>query len=335
MSFQPVRWGVLGVAKIANERVIPPLAGSPMVSVRAIASRQLPKAESAAKRHAIERAYGSYEQLIGDPDIEAVYIPLPNHMHVEWTLKAATAGKHVLCEKPIALSGAEVETLAEAAAKHGVCIMEGFMVFSHPLWKAARELVRSGRIGTVHGFHMSFASPNYDPANIRNRAEVAGGSLTDKGCYAVALARFLFDREPERVIAAMDIDLDFKVDRLTTALMEFDGAQASFNCASQLAAYQHLVIMGERGRLEADIPVNLPDDGLTRLRMVTGSMLAEQVAETMTFEPCNQYRLMFEAFSQAVRSGSALPVSLPFSAGNARAVEALFRSSASGRWERP
>ncbi len=335
MSFDPVRWGVLGVAKIANEKVIPPLKSSPLVTVAAIASRDRARAEAAARAHGIPRAYDSYEAVLADDAVEAVYIPLPNHLHVEWAVKAAEAGKHVLCEKPLALTADGVATLAKAAAENGVHIMEGFMVLSHPLWQKAREMIRADRIGTAQALHMSFASPNYDPANIRNRAEVGGGSLTDKGCYTVALARYLFDAEPDRVIAAMDIDPNFQVDRLTTALMAFPKAQASFNCASQLGAYQHLVIMGTRGRIEMEIPVNLPDDVPTRLRLVTGALPAELVTEFVESVPCNQYRLMFEQFSQAVRGDGAPSVSLDFSAGNARAIEALFRSQDSGHWEKP
>jgi predicted dehydrogenase len=335
MSLEPVRWGVLGVAKIANEKVIPPLKASALLKVVAIASRDPARAEAAARTHGIPRAYDDYQAVLADPEVEAVYIPLPNHLHVEWAVKAAAAGKHVLCEKPLALTAAGVATLTEAAAANGVQIMEGYMVLSHPLWQKAQAIVHSGRIGTVQALHMSFASPNYDPANIRNRADVGGGSLTDKGCYAVALARFLFDAEPERVIAAMDIDPAFHVDRLTTALMAFPNAQASFNCASQLSAYQHLVIMGTKGRIEMEIPVNLPDDVPNRLRLVTGSLPAEQLTESIESPPCNQYRLMFEQFSQVIRGTGAPSVSLDFSAGNARVLEALFRSRDSGRWERP
>lgn len=335
MSFAPVRWGVLGVAKIANEKVLPPLKSSASVTVVAIASRDRARAESAARTHGIAKAYDNYDALLADGDIEAVYIPLPNHLHVEWAAKAAKAGKHVLCEKPLALTADGVATLAKAAADNGVHIMEGYMVLSHPLWQKARDIIRSGRVGTVQALHMSFASPNYDPANIRNRAEAGGGSLSDKGCYAVALARYLFDAEPDRVIATMDIDPDFQVDRLTTALMAFPQAQASFNCASQLSAYQHLVVMGTKGRIEMEIPVNLPDDVPTRLRLVTGSMPAELITEFLESVPCNQYRLMFEQFSGVIRGDGTPSVSLDFSAGNARAIEALFRSKDSGHWEKP
>jgi predicted dehydrogenase len=335
MSFDAVRWGVLGFAKIANEKVIPPLKSSPFLRVTAIASRDQARAETAGRTHGIERCYGDYQALLDDPEIEAVYIPLPNHLHVEWAAKAAAAGKHVLCEKPLALTAAGVATLADAAAVNRVHIMEGYMVLSHPLWQKAREIIQSGRVGEVEALHMSFASPNFDPANIRNRADVGGGSLTDKGCYAVALARFLFDAEPDRVIAAMDIDPNFQVDRLTTALMIFPRAQASFNCTSQLSAYQHLVVMGSKGRLEMEIPVNLPDDTPTRLRLTTGSMPAELVTEVIENPPCNQYRLMFEQFSRAIRGEGRPPVSLEFSAGNASILEALFRSKDSGRWEKP
>jgi predicted dehydrogenase len=334
MSFDPVRWGVLGVAKIANEKVLPPLKSSSLIKVVAIASRDRQRAETAARTHGIDRAYDDYQALLTDPDIEAVYIPLPNHLHVEWASKAAAAGKHVLCEKPLALTASGVETLAQAAAANHVHIMEGYMVLSHPLWQKARELIRSESIGTVQALHMSFASPNYDPANIRNRAEVGGGSLTDKGCYAVALARYLFEADPDRVIATMDMDPNFQVDRLTTALMTFPKAQASFNCASQLSAYQHLVVMGTKGRIEMEIPVNLPDDAPTRLRLVTGSLPAELKSEYLEAEPCNQYRLMFEQFSRVIRGEGIPSVGLDFSAGNARAIEALFRSKDSERWER-
>jgi predicted dehydrogenase len=333
MSMQPVRWGVLGVAKIAREKVIPPLKESPLVQLTAIASRDGSRVKAAAETLGFRRAYDSYQAVIDDPDVEAIYIPLPNHLHVEWAAKAVAAGKHVLCEKPLALAAAEIGPLAEAARRNNVLVMEGFMVLSHPLWQQARDLIRNGRIGPVHALHMSFASPNYDPANIRNRADAGGGSLTDKGCYAVALARYLFEDEPTRVAAVMDIADDFRVDSLTTALMAFPRAQASFNCASQLAAHQHLVVMGSKGRLEMPIPVNLPDDRPTHLTLVTGDNPADQIIEDIVQPPCNQYRLMIEQFSRAVRGDGQPSVSLAFSTGNARVIEALFRAADSGRWE--
>lgn len=332
-SFAPVRFGVMGVAKIADQKVIPPLTTSPLLTLEAIASRDLDRARTAAAKHGIARAHGSYEALLADPAIEAVYIPLPNHLHVDWALKAIAAGKHVLCEKPIALTAADVAKLRDAAKARGVTVMEGFMVLSHPLWQSVRAMIAEGRIGEVHALHMSFASPNYDPANIRNSAAAQGGSLTDKGCYASLLASYLFGGAPVRVIGAMDVDAAFGVDRLTTALLDFSHAQASFNCSSQLAAYQHLVVMGTKGRIEVEIPVNLPDDAPTRLTLVAGSTLPEQTSQTVSFAPLNQYRLMFEQFCRAVRLGEAPSVSLDLSERNAAIIDALFRSTKSHAWE--
>lgn len=329
--FEPVRWGVLGVAKIAVERVVPPASQSACARFVAIASRNLARAESAARALGIERAYGSYERLLDDPEIEAVYIPLPNHMHVEWTLRSIAAGKHVLCEKPLALSAAEVRRITIAASRASLHVMEGFMLFSHPRWHAVRDLLRGGQIGDVGAIHISFANPNLDAANIRNRIETGGGALYDKGCYAIALARHLFDAEPDEVAAMQCVDAGFGVDHLTAGILRFPQAVATFDCSSRLAAHQSLLAVGAKGRMEVPVPVTPTDAAPTWLRIDPGRDLAGTGARDIAFAPCNQYRLMFEAFAEAVRCGAAVPVPLAFSLGNAAALESIVASARAER----
>src|SRR5215831_8603937 len=249
MTTMPVRWGVLGVALIATGRALPPLAGSRHTTVAAIASRSEAKAKAAAQALGVPRAYGSYEELLADPTIEAVYNPLPNHLHAEWTVRALEAGKHVLCEKPLALTGAEVERMQKAARDAGLLLAEAFMLFSHPRIRALRTLVRDGAIGRLGSVQFSFSNPNFDPGNIRNRVETGGGALLDKGCYTVALSRYLFEAEPDAVTATSDIDPVFGVDTPTAGILRFGRGIASIDTSSAFAIHQRLVALGTEGKL--------------------------------------------------------------------------------------
>src|SRR5579862_7550415 len=251
-----VRFGVLGTARIALKKVIPAMQRGQFTSIDAIASREIAKAREAARELGIARAYGSYDELLGDTAIDAVYIPLPNHEHVPWAIRAAEAGKHVLVEKPVALTAHEARRLLDARDRTGVKIQEAFMIRAHPQWERAIELVRAGRIGPVHAVHAFFSYRNLDPLNIRNIADAGGGGLMDIGCYIIHAARWVFDSEPVRVSAAMEIDPSFQVDRLTSMLLDFgDGRHATGTCATQTAAYQRVQIIGEAGRIEIPIPL--------------------------------------------------------------------------------
>ena len=329
---KPVVWGVLSTAKIGRERVLPGMRKSPLVEIRAIASRDESRARAAATALGIPRAYGSYEALLADPEIEAVYNPLPNHLHVPLTLQAAAAGKHVLCEKPVALDAAEAEQLRAAAGN--VRIAEAFMVRFHPQWLRARDLVRDGRIGTLRVVQMFFGYNNLDPANVRNRADIGGGGLYDIGCYAIVAGRWFFGAEPTRGIAHVDRDPAFRTDRLTSGLVDFgDGRRLDFTVATQVAPHQRIQLCGSKGRIEIPIPVNAPQGAATRLLLEDGSSLEGTGVVTETLPPSDQYMLQGEAFSRAVRGEIALPFGIDDAIANMRAIDALFRSERSGRWE--
>jgi predicted dehydrogenase len=330
-----VRWGVLGVAKIATAKVIPAMQGGPWTEVTAIASRDLERARRAAASLGIPKAYGSYEELLSDPEIDAIYNPLPNQLHVPWSIRAAEAGKHVLCEKPIGLSADEARALLAARDRTGVKIQEAFMVRAHPQWTGAREIVRSGRIGPPSSMLGCFSYFNRDATNIRNIPAYGGGALMDIGCYLVHTSRFIFDDEPRRVIAATERDPDFGVDRLTSMVLEYPSGHAVGTCSTQMAPYQRIHIFGARGRIEIEIPFNAPPDRPCRLLVDDGSDLFGAGAESVEFETCDQYRLQGDLFSRAIRDGGPAAYPLEDSVKNMAVIDALFRSADSGRWETP
>ena len=327
-----VIWGVLSTAKIGRERVLPGMMKSPLIEIRGIASRDLVRARATADALGIPEAYGSYEALLADPEIEAVYNPLPNHLHVPLTLRAAAAGKHVLCEKPIALTAPEAMQLRAAADK--VLIAEAFMVRFHPQWLRARELVREGRIGTLRAVQMFFGYNNVDPANVRNQADIGGGGLYDIGCYAIVAGRFFLGTEPVRGIALVDRDPAFGTDRLTSALVDFgDGRRLDFTVSTQVAPHQRIQLCGSTGRIELPVPVNAPQGATTRILIDDCSSLEGTGIVSETLPGSDQYQLQGEAFSRAVRGEIALPYGVDDAVANMRVLDALFRSERSGCWE--
>jgi predicted dehydrogenase len=327
-----VVWGVLSTARIGIDKVLPALQGSPLVEVRAIASRSLPAAQAAAQALGIPRAYGSYEELLTDPEIEAIYNPLPNHLHVPLTLQAAAAGKHVLCEKPIALSAEEASALL--AASRTVRIEEAFMVRHHPQWQRARELVRSGRIGTPRAVQVFFSYFNDDPANIRNRADIGGGALYDIGCYAILAGRYLFEAEPRRVVALVDRDPAMGTDRTTSALLDFgDGRQAGFTVSTQSCPFQRVQVVGTTGRIELRIPFNAPRGGAMEIALDDGGALDGNSIQVETLPAADQYRLQGEAFSRLIRGEAAENWGVEDALAQLRVIDALWRSERSARWE--
>jgi predicted dehydrogenase len=325
-----VRWGILSTAGIAVRKVIPAMQKSRWVEVTGIASRDLRKAEEAAHALGIPQAYGSYEELLADPKIEAIYNPLPNHLHVPWSMKAAEAGKHVLCEKPLSITVAEARTLLAVQQRTGVLIAEGFMVRSHPQWVRASELIRAGRVGKLSAIQGVFSYYNTDPRNIRNIPGCGGGSLMDIGCYPIHISRFLFGEEPVRVLGLIDQDPKLKVDRLTSALMEFPSGQSVFTCSTQLVYHQRLQLLGRLGRIEMVMPFTPPPDLACQILIDDG-----QSSTTETFSLCNQFTIQGEVFSRAVREGTGVPVPLTDAVKNMAVIEAIFRSAKSGRWETP
>ena len=332
---QPVTWGVLSSAKIGVQKVIPAMQKGKLSRVAAIASRDLDQAKRTADRLGISKAYGSYEELLADPEIEAVYNPLPNHLHVPWSVKAAEAGKHVLCEKPVALTAAEARTLIEARDRAQVFIQEAFMVRFHPQWRRARDLVREGRIGKLRAIQGFFSYHNTDPNNIRNKAGIGGGALYDIGCYPIVTSRFLYESEPLRVVSLVERDPEFKTDRLTGALLDFPQGQAAFICSTQLVAYQRMQIFGTSGRIEVEIPFNAPPDKPCRIFVDDGSALGGAAAVTETLDVCDQYTIQGDIFSEHIRSGKPLEFPLEDAVKNMRVLDAVYRSAASGAWEQP
>ena len=327
-----VVWGILGTARIATQKVIPAMRKSAWCEVRAIASRSSANARSAADALGIPVAYGSYEALLADPEIEAIYNPLPNQLHVPFTLAAARAGKHVLCEKPIALDAAEAARLRDVAGK--VHVMEAFMVRFHPQWLRLRELLRAGQVGRPMAVQVFFSFFNEDPADIRNQPAAGGGALYDVGGYAIVAGRYFFEAEARRAVALVDRDPRFGTDRMTSALVDFgEGRHLDFTVSTQCARYQRVEVCGPRGRIELQIPFNAPQGGAMRVLLDDGATLDAASAKAETLPPSDQYTLEAEAFSRAVRGELELPYGIEDAVSNMRVIDALFRSERSGRWE--
>jgi predicted dehydrogenase len=328
---KPVKWGIISTANIGVAKVIPGMLKSKDVEVVAIASRKLRPAREWAGKLGIPKAYGSYEEMLADPEIEAVYNPLPNHLHVPLTLAAARAGKHVLCEKPIAITAKEAQQLRKAPGS--VHIAEAFMVRHATQWLAARDLVKKGRIGDVRAIQVFFSYFNRDPKNVRNKAEIGGGGLLDIGCYPITVSRFIFNAEPKRVTATFDRDPKFRTDRTAGGLADFgDGRHLSFSVSTQLAPYQRVHIAGTKGRIEIEIPFNAPPDRPNRY-FVQGMDM--NVGEWIELPVSDQYQLQAEAFGRIVR-GKQKPVwGVGDAIQNMKIIDAFFRSEKSGRWEKP
>jgi len=323
-----VHWGILGTARIAVEKVIPAMQISSYCDVTGIASRSMEKALIAAKQLGIPKAYGSYEELLADTNIDAVYIPLPNHLHVPWSIRALEAGKHVLCEKPIGLNAAEARKLLEVAQKHPkLKIMEAFMYRHHPQWQRARQIVADGKIGELKTIQSFFSYYNVDPDDIRNIAEMGGGALMDIGCYSISLSRFIFGAEPQRAFGVMEYDKEFKVDRLASGILDFGPGTSIFACGTQLAPFQHVNIVGSKGRIEIEIPFNAPADKPCRIWYQRGSEVEE-----ILLEACNQYTIQGDLFSRAVLEDTEVPTPLEDAVFNMRVIDALIQSAAKGIW---
>ncbi|HSE25117.1 MAG TPA: Gfo/Idh/MocA family oxidoreductase [Pyrinomonadaceae bacterium] len=328
-----VRWGVLGVANIATKKVIPAMQAGEWSTILGIASRDLEKAETAAANLGIQKSYASYQDLLDDDDIEAVYIPLPNHLHVEWAIKAAEAGKHVLCEKPISLSVAEALPLLDVRESTGVKIQEAFMVQTHPQWIAVMNLIRDGRIGAVRSVIAYFSYNNQDPKNIRNIRDIGGGGLMDIGCYLIFCSRQIFGAEPRRIVSLIEEHPLTHTDILTSALLDFEAGQSVFTCSTRITPYQRVQIIGTDGRIEVQIPFNAPPDRPCKIFIDDGSDLSGAAIETIEFAVTDQYTIQGDLFSQAIREESEPVLSLEDSIRNMAAIETTFKSMETGRWE--
>ena len=330
-----VAWGVLGVANIAVKKVLPAMQRGEWCQIAAIASRDLQRAEQAAKELGISKFYGSYEELLADPEIEAVYNPLPNHLHVPWSIKAAEAGKHVLCEKPISLTVLEAISLLKARDRTGVKVQEAFMVRTHPQWCKAIDLIRTGKIGEVRSVMGYFSYFNRDPKNIRNIRDYGGGALMDIGCYLIYTSRLIFGEEPRRVLGIVERDPKMETDVLTSGILHFPSGQSIFTCSTQVAPYQRVQIVGTLGRIEIEIPFNAPPDKPCRIFRDEGRGPSGRSAEILEFEVCDQYTIQGDLFSKSIREGTELAVPLEGSIRNMAVIEAIFRSAESGQWEVP
>ena len=326
---KPVVWGVLSVSVHYGLRIHTYLSKSPLVQLRGIASRDKKRAENAARELGMPRAYGSYEELLADKEIEAVYIPLPNHLHAEWVKKAADAGKHVLCEKPFAMNAREAEQAFAHARSKGVLAMEAFMYRFHPQWKRAREIVKAGEIGDVQAVSTVFAYMLKDPTNIRNILAAGGGGIPDIGCYAVSSARFLIGREPTRVISLVHRDPDMGTDILSSGILDFGTTRSVFTVGTQSHNTQRVHVLGSGGELSVLLPFNAYPDAPMQVSVSTG------VGTRQVYTPAtDQYVEMFEAFSRAVREGGAAPTPPEDAIANMKSLDALFKSEKSGAWEK-
>jgi len=330
-----LRFGILSTARIGLRQVIPAMQRGELTTVAAIASRDLAKAREAAQALGIPRAYGSYEELLADPEIDAIYNPLPNQLHVEWTAKAAEAGKHVLSEKPFSMNVAEAKTLLAVRARTGVKICEAFMIRSAAQWRRVRRLLDEGRIGELRAVNAHFSYHNVNPANIRNKVETGGGGVYDIGCYCIQSARFAFGQGPTRVVATLERDPQLGTDRLASALLEFPAGHAIFTCSTQMIPYQRVHFLGTRGRIEIEIPFNAPNDRPTRLFIDSSGDLTFKDIATETFPTADQYTLQGDAFARAIRDNAEVPVPLEDSIANMAVIDAIFRSAQSGQWEKP
>jgi predicted dehydrogenase len=325
-----LRWGVLSTAKIGVEKVIPAMQAGDYCEMMAIASRSLEKAQAVAEQLAIPKAYGSYDALLADADLDAVFIPLPNHMHVPWSIRTLKAGKHVLCEKPISLTAAEGQELLDAARnKPDLKVMEAFMYRVHPQWQRARQLVEHGKIGRLVTIQSFFSYHNVDPENIRNKADIGGGGLMDIGCYCISLARFIFNAEPQRVWGVMDYDPQFGTDRLTSGILDFGKGTSTFSCSTQSAHFQRVNIFGEKGRIEIEIPFNATPDKPCKIWLQQGSEIEEIV-----FDICDQYTIQGDLFSLAVLNKTEVPTPLEDAVANMQVLDSIIRSAQQGNWIR-
>jgi predicted dehydrogenase len=320
---EKVRWGVLSTAK-----VIPAMQQGQFCDVVAIASRDHARAEKEAAGLGIGKTYGSYEALLADPDIDAIYNPLPNDLHVPWSIRALEAGKHVLCEKPISMTATEAQTLADTAARYpDLKVMEAFMYRFHPQWTRAKEIVTGGGIGDLRVVDSVFSYHNVDPGNIRNQPEHGGGGLMDIGCYNISVSRFLFGAEPVRVCAVVDTDATFGTDRLVSGLLDFGAGTATFHCSTQLAPYQRVQILGTTGRIEIEIPFNAPPDRPTRIWHTH-----DGTTDEIVFGICDQYTLQGDAFSKAILDDAPVPTPLADAIANMRVIERTLQSGREGGW---
>jgi len=324
------RWGILSTAKIAREQLLPAMQDAENGVVTAIASRDKSRAQALAGRFGVPHAFGSYEELLASDTVDGVYIPLPTSQHIEWSLKAAEAGKHVLCEKPIALNAGEIGPLIEARNKHKVLICEAFMVFYHPQWHKVHQLIADGSIGRLRHVQGAFSYFNVDPANMRNQVDLGGGGLPDIGVYPTVSTRLATKSEPRRIQATVERDPKFGTDRYASVKADFGDFEMSFYCSTQMALRQFMVFHGEKGFIEVHAPFNAGDYGHAAITLHNA---AHDQAQTFRFPGVRQYRLEVEAFARAAQGESEPVFTLENSVLNQKVIDAIYRAGESGGWE--
>ncbi|MCJ8339093.1 MAG: Gfo/Idh/MocA family oxidoreductase [Pseudomonadales bacterium] len=328
-----LNWGILSSAKIARKQVVPALQQSKLLKVTAIASRSADKAQAAADELGIDNAYASYEQLLADPDIDVIYNPLPNHLHVPLTIAALQAGKHVLCEKPLALTADEAEQIIAASNLSGKLVEEAFMVRSNPQWQWLRQQIRNKSIGELRAIQGAFSYFNNDVNNIRNQPDIGGGGIYDIGCYLINTSRFITSEEPCRIAAVLDNDPLMKTDRLASAIMVFpSGVQMTWLCSTQLVPYQRVSFLGTSGRMEVQIPFNAPNDRENLVLIDDGTDLSGAKLQRQTFPVSDQYLLQAENFCTAINQGTLQHNPLEDSIANMRVIDAVFKAAQTGQW---
>ena len=326
-----LNWGILSTAKIGIEKVIPAMQQGKLSEIVAIASRTHESAREAAKNLKIPKAFGSYQDLLDDTSIDAVYIPLPNHMHVPWTIKALAANKHVLCEKPIALTATEAKELLKETEKFPhLKVMEAFMYRHHPQWIQALELINGGGIGMVKTVHSFFSYYNDDPENIRNMVDIGGGGLMDIGCYCISLARLIFDEEPQRVFGKIEYDPGFETDRICSGILDFVQGTSTFTCSTQLVPYQRVNVFGTKGRIEIEIPFNAPPDKPCKILFQNNEKIEE-----IEIKICDQYTIQGDLFSLAVLNNEKVPTPIEDAVENMKVLEAVIQSAEKEEWCTP
>lgn len=323
-----VTWGIIGTASIARRRFVPGIKQAKKAELAAVASRNLLKAEEFSSEFEIPKAYGSYEELLSDPDIQAVYIPLPNHLHCEWVIKAAKAGKHVLCEKPLGTDPKECRKMIDACNKAGVLLMEGFMYRLHPRTIVMKELLDSGKIGDVKTIVAVSTHLRPTDGDVRFSGEKGSGVLMDVGVYCVNAARYLFGMEPSAVYGTASFMADTGVDTSFSAMMEFPGGRVSlFDCSYDTSYRQYLEVGGTQGALYSDRPF-VPGDGPKTLDFTRqGSMDTEKVR----VRGVDQFRAEIDAFSEAIIKGLPSPLDPEDAVKNIQVVQALMKSAQTGK----
>ena len=323
-----ISWGILSTARIGLEKVIPAMQKGRYSVISAIASRKHEKAEKVARKLGIPKAYGSYEELLADDEIQAIYIPLPNHLHVEWTIKSLEAGKHVLCEKPIGVNSQEAVYLQKQVKNFPhLKVMEAFMYRHHPQWQRVKKLVDEGTLGQLKNVHSMFSYYNDDPTDIRNQVDIGGGGILDIGCYCISVSRFLFSNEPKRVSGTLEYDPQLRVDRLASGVLEFEKGTSTFTCSTQLTNHQRVYVFGTRGRIEIETPFTPSPDQPPNIRLQKGSKLKEIVCEV-----CDQYTIQGDLFSQAILNDTNVPTPLEDGIANMKVIDGIIMSSKSNAW---